>query len=337
MNKILICFTGGTFGSKTSKKGVMDVSKEAYRWFIDYIEEQYKGKVAFTYITPVMMLSENMHPEVWEKVTQDINETFEYNHDFDGVIVTHGSDTAVYTTAFLGYYYKRLPIPIVVTAANAPIQEFRSNGLNNFEASVDFIINEKRLGTYFIYQQKGNRGDVVVYPSNGIISASPYSDEFEATTPEPYGIMEDTQFIGKPDERKPVDNPTWRFDAFAYKNKVMGIVPYVGLDYSIFNLRGISVAVHGAFHSNTFNTMVGTDYVRYSVVSFIEQCKKEGIFVYLADFPVNRLDSPVYESTQSLVEEGAEVIYSPMEAVFAKAVYAYNQSKRDPREVMLEE
>ncbi|MEX1308097.1 MAG: asparaginase domain-containing protein [Eubacteriales bacterium] len=337
MNKILICFTGGTFGSKTSKKGVMDVSKKAYRWFIDYIEETYKGEIEFTYISPVMMLSENMHPEIWEKITKDINETFQYNHDFDGMIVIHGSDTAVYTTAFLGYYYKRLPIPIVVTAANAPIREVRSNGLNNFEASVDFILKEKRLGTYFIYQQKGHRGDIVVYPSDGVLNASPYSNEFESTTSEPYGIMRERQFIGQPDERKPVEYPTWRFDAFIYKNKVMGIVPYVGLDYSTFNLKGISVAVHGAFHSNTFNTLVGADYVQYSLQSFIDRCKAEGIYVYLADFPVNRLDSPVYESTQSLVDEGAQVIYSPMESVFAKAVYAYNQSARDPKQVMLEE
>ncbi len=337
MNKILICFTGGTFGSQTSRKGVMNVSEKAHQWFIEYIEEAFESQVEFTYLHAAMMLSENMHPEIWEKITHGLNEVFEYHHDFDGIIVIHGSDTAVYTAGFLGHYYKRLPIPIVVTAANAPIREFRSNGINNFEASVDFILREKRLGTFFIYQKNGNHGDIVVYPSDGVLNASPYTEEFEATTREPYGVMMDRKFVGQPDTRKPADNLTWRFNSFTYQKRVMGIMPYVGLDYSTFNLEGISAVVHGAFHSNTFNTLVGADYVEYSLLWFAKECEAKGVDVYLADFPVNRLDSPVYESTEILLESRVEIIYLPVENVFAKAVYAYNQTEKDPRKVMLEE
>ncbi len=336
MNKILICFTGGTFGSVTSKKGVMNVSKNAHQWFIEYIEEEYAGKVAFSYLNSAMMLSENMHPEIWEKITSDLNEDFTYHQDYDGVIVIHGSDTAVYTAGFLGYFYKRLPVPIVVTASNAPIREFRANGLNNFAASVDFIIKEKRPGTYFIYQKNGIHGDIMVYPSDGVLNASPYTDEFESALNEPYGIMQDGVFVGQP-AAKTVEDPTWRFNPFTYTHRIMGIVPYVGLDYSVFNLQNISAVVHGAFHSNTFNTLVGSDYVEYSLVSFIEQCNERGIDVYLADFPVNRLDTPVYESTERLLETGADVIYRPMENVFAKAVFAYNQNHKNPKLLMLEE
>jgi len=337
MNKILICFTGGTFGSLTSKKGVMNVEKKAHQWFIDYIEEEYEGRIEFSYLHSAMMLSENMHPEIWEKITADLNEDFAYHQDYDGVIVIHGSDTAVYTVSFLGHFYKHLPIPIVVTAANAPIREFRSNGLNNFDASVNFITQEKRQGTYFIYQKNGNHGDIVVYPSDGIINASPYTDEFESVSNEPYGIIQDGRFIGQPVTQNTQEEMMWRYSSFTYKNRIMGIVPYVGLDYSVFNLQNISAVVHGAFHSNTFNTLVGADYVKYSLVSFIEQCADAGVEVYLADFPVNRLDSPVYESTEILLEMGAEVIYRPMENVFAKAVYAYNQHEKNPKQLMLEE
>ncbi len=337
MNRILICFTGGTFGSTTSKKGVMKVEKKAHQWFIDYIEEEYEGRVEFSYLHSVMMLSENMHPEIWEKITIDLNEDFTYHQNYDGVIVIHGSDTAVYTASFLGYYYKRLPIPIVVTAANAPIREFRSNGLNNFGASVDFIINEKRQGTFFIYQKNGTHGDIVVYPSDGVLNASPYTDEFESVTSEPYGVIRDGRFIGQPAAQNPQEETAWRFSPFSYTNRIMGIVPYVGLDYSVFNLQNIAAVVHGAFHSNTFNTLVGSDYVKYSLISFIEQCNNAGVDVYLADFPINRLDSPVYESTEILLEMGADVIYRPMENVFAKAVVAYNQHEQNPKKRMMEE
>ena len=286
MRRILVCMTGGTFSTQT-ENNVMDVSADANDTFKQKAGRKYLNSVDFIYIYPVMMLSENMTPEVWGTITGQINQMIEKDQNFDGIIVTHGSDTAPYTTAFLGHYYHDLPIPVVVTASNAPIDEPNANGWNNFFASVDFILNAHRAGTYFIYQSGRNRGDIFVFASDEIREADVYSDEFSSSTPYVFGKMESGQLIARENKRRVVSAASWAFEPFHYQHKVLGIKPYPGLDYSVFNLKDsdIKAVVHQSYHSNTHNCSEQKEAEPYSILAFVKQCEAMGIQVFLSDFP----------------------------------------------------
>jgi len=186
MKRILLVFTGGTFSSSTDKN-VMDVSTSANEQFLNIINKKYRDEVEFVVINSLFMLSENMYPEVWSKITADINQNIQSTHD--GIILIHGSDTVAYTANFLSYYYKSLKIPFLVTAANAPIDEDHSNGLNNFFACVRMIIEKSIVGTYFIYQNHGNKGDVIIYEPSELLEASIYTDDFISTNEETFGVV----------------------------------------------------------------------------------------------------------------------------------------------------
>ena len=212
MKRILVCMTGGTFGTR-SVNNVMDVTVDAADAFKSKAERKYQGRITFVYIQPVMLLSENLTPEIWSTITQKINQTIADNETFDGIIVTHGSDTAPYTASFLGHYYYNLPIPIVITASNAPIDAPNANGWNNFFASVDFICNARRTGTYFIYQTHQNRGDIFVFASDEIREADVYSDEFSSSTPYVFGKMDSGQLIARENKKRVIADSTWEFEA----------------------------------------------------------------------------------------------------------------------------
>lgn len=70
-------------------------------------------------------------------------------NSYDGIVVTHGTDTLQYTSAFLAYIFDGLNVPIVLVSANYPLDDSRSNGFENFVGAIDFIKSGSGNGVLF--------------------------------------------------------------------------------------------------------------------------------------------------------------------------------------------
>ncbi|KAL8568265.1 hypothetical protein ACOMHN_040838 [Nucella lapillus] len=77
--------------------------------------------------------SSNMNREDWIKIAKCIEESY---HDFDGFVVLHGTDTMAYTASALSFMCEHLGKPIILTGAQIPIYEVRSDGRDNFVSSL---------------------------------------------------------------------------------------------------------------------------------------------------------------------------------------------------------
>ena len=62
--------------------------------------------------------STNIQPSHWLAVSKAIEEHYE---EYDGFVITHGTDTMAYTAAALSYLIQNSPKPIVITGAQKPI------------------------------------------------------------------------------------------------------------------------------------------------------------------------------------------------------------------------
>ena len=131
MANILIVFTGGTIGSKRSGGGVVDVDERAGCELLHRYARSDRQPVHFDTVQPYQTLSENMNPGHWLSLAACLRERLAGPARHDGVIVTHGSDTLPYTAAMLSYAFADAPVPIVLVAANYPLDDPRSNGLVN--------------------------------------------------------------------------------------------------------------------------------------------------------------------------------------------------------------
>ena len=115
MKKILLIATGGTIASSESKDGLtpsIDVKQ-----LLSYIPEI----EAFCHLEGVSIMSvdsTNMNPSLMVKIAQAIYDHYE---DYDGFVVSHGTDTMAYTAAGLSYLIQGSPKPIVLTGAQRPI------------------------------------------------------------------------------------------------------------------------------------------------------------------------------------------------------------------------
>ena len=104
---------------------------------------------------------------------------------FDGILITHGSDTLSYTAAMAGWILDHLSIPVVLTAADKPLEHPQSNGWENFRAAVELI----RTGTPGVYVTYRNPGEemVTVFGWEEILQADCAADRFGCQNPAPLG------------------------------------------------------------------------------------------------------------------------------------------------------
>ena len=125
LKKILLLTTGGTIASQPSSDGLKpEILSEGILHCISSVTEQYD-------VTPQDLFqldSSNMQPEEWQLIARRI---FEACRDFDGVVVTHGTDTMAYTASILSFMLQNVPIPIVLTGSQLPIMHPLTDAKDN--------------------------------------------------------------------------------------------------------------------------------------------------------------------------------------------------------------
>ncbi len=119
-------FTGGTIGSRISNKTI-DVDERVGYLLIEEFKTNSTLDVEFETIHPLNILSENCTPQDWTKMIDALKGL--NMDDFDGIIITHGTDTLPYTSAIVSFLFAHSNIPIILTASNYALDHPESNGI----------------------------------------------------------------------------------------------------------------------------------------------------------------------------------------------------------------
>lgn len=319
MKDILVVFTGGTIGSKASQ-GTISPDPAAAFQLIALFQAQYPeyGRVNLRCVQPYQLLSENLAPPVWQTLIAAIEA--ENPERYDGVIVTHGTDTLAFTAAALSIYFNTLKVPLLLVSSDYPLAHPKANGLQNFICAVDFIRRQQADGVWVPYC---NQGQVMHLHHGARLAASlQLSGDFISVQNRPMAVYDNGCFNWL--EALPARQPVALKADFS--TRVVLIKPYPGLDYSRFNLQAGDVVLHDLYHSGTAcsSAQWGGD---YSVIKFIGRCLEDSIPVYLAP----ALKSPdSYESIQAVLQENVQMIWNtPLEAAYVKLLLAYGSIADD--------
>ena len=138
--KVLVIFTGGTIGSQLSN-GWISPDGHTKRELIRRYEEEYGNSVQFVTKAPYSILSENLSSKKINILVKTVLESLDGG--YDGIIVTHGTDTLQYSAAALSLALGNECIPVLLVSGNYPLDDSRSNGHINFAAAVEFIKQKK--------------------------------------------------------------------------------------------------------------------------------------------------------------------------------------------------
>ncbi len=125
MKKILLLTTGGTIASAPGEDGLEPMLQSG--GLADQI-----GGITSNYqvdFKDILNLdSSNIQPEEWQFIAGQIAEL---QSGYDGIVVTHGTDTMAYTASVLSFMLRNIPIPVVLTGSQLPILHPLTDGVEN--------------------------------------------------------------------------------------------------------------------------------------------------------------------------------------------------------------
>ena len=332
MKNILLVFTGGTIGS-TASAGTIDTTGAAPFKLIQLFQQHYpdQQQIHFTTCRPVQLLSENLVPEIWKTLITSI-ETQQLE-PFDGIIITHGTDTLAYTAAALSFYFNALNIPLLLVSSDYPLDNAKANGLDNFICAVEFILQNKEAGVFVPYRNR--QQTTQVHKGSRLTCSLQLTGDFFSVQDSSFMQFENGMFT----RLKPTTEATFPADTQTkntalkadFSARVLMIKPYPGLNYAHFNLDNVDAVLHDLYHSGTACVSTLGD-ENYSLLEFIVRCEKQAIKVYLAP-AIKSADA--YQSTKVLIEQGATMIWNmSIEAAYVKLMLAYGNFS-DERQIMI--
>lgn len=322
MSKILVILTGGTIGSCV-KESVISAKAERSAEIVRFYEGAYGKQNEFVTVQVLNELSENLQPNNWEAIANELNDA--QGKDYDGIIITHGSDTLAYTSAFIALHYAFVKIPVLFVAANYPLDDARSNGMHNFAGAVSFIQEKPATGVFTVYENMN--AEVEVFLPTRMLNSDPYFDQYQSFDRQVFGWIRDEKFVANencPVTLEMVNNRDTRLAnklSFEYRNEVLYIPTYLGINFKHYKCtENTKAVILSLYHSATApsNKEAG-------LVAFIEECKRAGIVVYGASFKGK--DMSFYQTTCELVQKGLQPMFNISSvAAYVKLVLAYNQS-----------
>ena len=145
---ILFIATGGTIASSKTEDGLApQITSEELLGYVPEIKE-------FCNVTALQLLnidSTNIQPEYWVLMTEAIEKNY---HDYDGFVISHGTDTMAYTSAALSYLIQNLDKPVVITGSQKPINADITDAKKNMLDSFRFAAEDGVRGVYLIFDGK---------------------------------------------------------------------------------------------------------------------------------------------------------------------------------------
>ncbi len=315
MQNILVVFTGGTIGSIALNGTINTSSQQGYQ-LIDLFNKSYTGMThpCFKTIQPVQLLSENLLPSIWETLIHAI-EAEDISH-YDGIIVTHGTDTLAFTAAALSLYFHAIKIPLLLVSSDYPLDQPQANGLNHFICAVEFIKQRKQAGVFVPY--KNHHSDTLVHLGCRLASCLQLSGDFISVQSKAYLSFKEGHFQQQ-NSIKGLDCKKIPLAA-RFSTGILLIKPYPGLDYSHFSLDQVDVVLHDLYHSGT--ACSSPDWgENHSLLALLKTCNKRNIPLFMAPAIKN---ADIYHSTQILIEQGAKILWNmSLEVAYVKLLLAY--------------
>ncbi|MGZ8929285.1 MAG: asparaginase [Methylobacter sp.] len=326
MKNILVVFTGGTIGS-IATGGTINTSDTTSFKLIQLFEQHYENhrQIHFDTIQPLQILSENLAPTAWKALIAAIEAA--QPDQYDGIIITHGTDTLAYTACALSFYFHAAKIPMLLVSSDYPLDHPKANGLDNFICAVEFILQKNQPGVFVPYRNQQQATQL--HQGTRLACSLQLSGDFFSVQGKSYLQFANRQFslVNPPAQQMSTQNTLLKAD---FSERLLMVKPYPGLDYSRFNLDGVDAVLHDLYHSGTAcaSAQWGEN---YSLLEFIRRCEKQGVTVYLAP-AIKSADA--YQSTQALIEQGAKIIWNmSIEAAYVKLLLAYGNFD-DQQEIM---
>lgn len=139
MSRVLVIYTGGTFGMQASTEGLQPSAG---------IGERLKRVTAELDDLPDYEVEEldhlidssNLRPADWQVMAARLMARWEA---FDGFVLIHGTDTMAYSASALSFLLAGINKPVILTGSQIPLGQVRNDATANFVASLQWAADKR--------------------------------------------------------------------------------------------------------------------------------------------------------------------------------------------------
>ena len=144
--KVLLLTTGGTIASLAGDDGLQPHRSDVMERELQQLRTYYDITVR-----DVMCLdSSNIRPAEWQQIAAAV---FENRAGFDGIVISHGTDTMAYSASAVTFMLPDIDVPVVFTGSQLPLADMLSDGPDNLRTAFAMAASGKS-GVYLAFDRK---------------------------------------------------------------------------------------------------------------------------------------------------------------------------------------
>ena len=148
MKNILLIATGGTIASVSTETGLSP--KIASENLLAEVPE-IKMLCQVNTVQLYTLDSTNMRPENWLELVRFIRREYD---NYDGFVITHGTDTMAYASSMVYYLIQNSPKPIVFTGSQMSISERDTDARENLLSAFKYACEDDACGVHIVFDGK---------------------------------------------------------------------------------------------------------------------------------------------------------------------------------------
>ena len=146
MKRILLLTTGGTIASLPGGDGLEPHRSEVMERQLDQLRSYFEITVE-----DLMCLdSSNMRPAEWQEIAKSV---YASRLSYDGIVISHGTDTMAYTASAVTYMLPGIDRPVVFTGSQLPLADVLSDAPDNLRTAFAMAASGNP-GVYLAFDRK---------------------------------------------------------------------------------------------------------------------------------------------------------------------------------------
>jgi glutamyl-tRNA(Gln) amidotransferase subunit D len=332
--KILLLTTGGTIASKIDYRtgGVTSIlnASDLYSIFPEISD--------YASIYPEFLFneySENLHTDHWSILSERISYAV-LHEQFDGIIVSHGTDTIHYTSSAMSFALQNLSIPVVLVGSQRSSDRPSSDAFTNLLGAIKFITKTTYAGIFVCMHHTSSDETIACHIGTRVRkNHTSKRNAFQSLDYFPFALICDSDIVCNTDLKR----------INTRNNVSKNLISKTSFDDGVFLLKfypGFDPSFLECFSNSKYRVVIlegtGLGHINKNCFPYLEKLIDSGIVIFMTSQCLyGRVQMTVYDTGRDLLDLGV-IPLSDMssETAVVKAMWALSNSsnKKELVEIM---